>query len=69
VSGEGQRELEVLAAEVAVGKSLGCHCAGKDGTPEALTADDELFCHGQLLLAAMAARGEDPSFLNDEEEL
>jgi DNA primase len=69
VSGEGQRELEVLAAEVAVGKSLGCHCAGRDGTPEALTADDELFCHGQLLLAAMAARGEDPSFLDDEEEL
>jgi hypothetical protein len=65
----GQAELEALRAEVDAGRSLGCHCPGKDGTPEALTAKDELFCHGQLLLAAMAPRGEDPSFLNDEEEL
>ena len=66
---EGQAELENLRAAVDAGRYLGCHCAGKDGNPEALSADDELFCHGQLLLAAIAARGEDPSFLDDEEEL
>jgi hypothetical protein len=32
------------------GKTLACWCAGKEGKPEVLTADDDLFCHGQVLL-------------------
>jgi Domain of unknown function (DUF4326) len=35
------------------GKTLACWCAGKEGTPEILTADDDLFCHGQILLRVL----------------
>jgi DNA primase len=66
---EGVAEFEALRAQVKAGCYLGCHCAGRDGTPEVLTAADELFCHGQLLLIVMNEGGEDPSFLDDEEEL
>jgi hypothetical protein len=50
---EGRAELEKLRAEVEAGRYLGCHCAGKDGTPGVLAADDPLHCHAQLILAAM----------------
>jgi hypothetical protein len=45
---EGPERLEELR-----GKALGCWCAGKQGAPEILTADDPLVCHGQILLRAL----------------
>src|SRR5829696_5966255 len=47
---EGQAEIERLRKDVEAGLPLGCHCAGKDGTPKQLTVEDPLFCHGQLVL-------------------
>jgi hypothetical protein len=32
------------------GKILACWCTGRDGAPRVLTADDPLWCHGQILL-------------------
>jgi|SRR5829696_6190623 len=49
----GQAELDKVRQQVAAGLPLGCHCAGEDGTPEVLTAEDELFCHGQIVLMAL----------------
>jgi hypothetical protein len=45
-------ELMVRLPELE-GKTLACWGTGKEGTPEALTADDHLFCHGQILLRAL----------------
>ncbi len=50
---EGLLELEKLEAQVRSGKSLACHCAGKNGAPDVLTAEGTIFCHGQILLRAM----------------
>ncbi len=35
------------------GKTLACWCAGKEGMPEILTADDDIFCDGQILLRVL----------------
>jgi hypothetical protein len=57
------------------GKVLGCWCAGKDGAPERLTADDPLHCHGRILLRALngdlsfVADSSSEPLLDDEEEL
>jgi hypothetical protein len=75
-TGPGQEHLKRLRKEVEAGLPLACHCAGKEGVPEVLTADDPLHCHGQLILLAL--RGdfpEDPMtherepLLDDEGEL
>jgi hypothetical protein len=62
---EGKARLERLRKAVEAGLRLGCHCAGKDGTPEVLTADDPLHCHGQLLLRALS--GDGPSSATSED--
>lgn len=52
VRGEGRPLLRRLGE--LEGKTLGCWCAGHGG----LTADDELICHGQILLKLLEHRRE-----------
>jgi hypothetical protein len=59
---EGQAELGRVRKDVEAGLPLGCHCAGKDGTPKVLTAEDPLHCHAQLVLIALEESGYEEEF-------